>query len=81
MNNITALQGGRASLRPHFTTAELADARTKLSQAQALVSSIKAIYFDAGAISGARLLNDVIHSLDDEISELDRKIFISGGKA
>ena len=77
MNNVTALQGSRASLRPQFTTAELAHARAKLSQAQALVADIKAVYFNAGAIPGARHLNEVVHSLDEEISYLDRKIFIS----
>jgi hypothetical protein len=83
MNNVSAPQSNRASLRPQFTNAELADARAKLSQAQALVSDIKAVFFDAGAIPSARLLNEVMHSLDEEISVLDRKLFLSetGGRA
>ncbi len=67
----------------NVTASELANARAKLSLAQTLVSDIKAVYFAAGAIPRARHLNEVVHSLDEEISVLDRKLFLSetGGKA
>ncbi len=83
MNNVTAPQGNPLSLRPQFTTSELTDARAKLSLAQTLVSDITSVYFAAGAIPRARHLNEVVHSLDEEISVLDRKLFLSetGGKA
>ena len=56
-----------------LTIAELASAREKLSQAQALVSSVKDAFFAAGDTSGARLLNEVIHALGDEIAAIDKK--------
>lgn len=36
---------------------------------------VSAIYFISGGdVSGARLLNEVVHALDDEISAIDKKV-------
>jgi hypothetical protein len=57
-----------------ITAAELTDAREKLCQAKALVAGVRDLFFSGGDISGARLLNEVCHALDDEIAALDKKI-------
>ena len=57
-----------------LTIAELTDARAKLAEARSLVSSVRDAFFGAGDISGARLLNEVIHALADEIAAIDKKI-------
>jgi hypothetical protein len=57
-----------------LTLSELTDAREKLCQAQALVSEVKGTYFAAGDTSGARLLNEVVHAIEDEIAAIDKKL-------
>jgi hypothetical protein len=57
-----------------LTIAELTDAREKLAEAKALVSSVRDAFLGGGDISGARLLNEVIHALADEVAALDKKL-------
>ena len=57
-----------------LTVPELTDARAKLHQAQALVASVGDAFFSDGDISGARLLNEVVHALADEIAAIDKQI-------
>ena len=57
-----------------LTTQELTEARDTLSAAKALIEAVKATFFASGDVSGARLLNEVIHAVDDEIAALDKKI-------
>ena len=57
-----------------LTLPELTDARERLRQAKALVAGVRDMFFGAGDVSGARLLNEVCHALDDEIAAIDKKI-------
>jgi hypothetical protein len=55
-----------------LTTAELAEAREKLRQAHALIESVRLSYLSSSYLDGARLLNDALHLLDDEVCALNR---------
>jgi hypothetical protein len=57
-----------------LTQAELTDARAKLDTAKALIEAVKGTFFAAGNIYGARVLNEIVHHLDDEITALDKEI-------
>jgi hypothetical protein len=57
-----------------LTTAQLIEARTKLEEAKALVSEIRDLYFAAHDIPGARLLNECVLALADEIQTLGKAI-------
>ena len=57
-----------------LTPAELTDARERLRQAKALVTGVRDMFLSGGDTSGARLLNEVCHALDDEIAAIDKKI-------
>jgi hypothetical protein len=59
-----------------LTTQELTDAREKLCQAKALVGGVRDLFLGDGDASGARLLNEVIHALD-ETAALDKKIAVN----
>ena len=50
----------------------MTDARDKLRQAANLIEAVKVVFFAGGCIEGARLLNEVVNLLADEIAELDR---------
>jgi hypothetical protein len=57
-----------------LSQAEMIDGRDKLRTAANLIEGVKATFFAAGDISGARLLNEVVHALEDEIAALDKAI-------
>jgi hypothetical protein len=56
----------------------LTDARDKLRTAGNLIEAVRGAFLSAGYIQGARLLQDVIGLLSDEIAALDKAI--SGAK-
>ena len=57
-----------------LTIPEMTDAREKLSAASALVDAVRVLYLSTGSIDGARLLNDVVGLIGDEIAALDKAI-------
>jgi len=57
-----------------LSQAELTDAREKLSQAKALVTGVRDLFFSGGDVAGARLLNEVVHALADEVAAIDKKL-------
>jgi hypothetical protein len=57
-----------------LTIAEMTDARDQLKQADNLVAAVRGVFLSAGYIQGARILNDVIGLLADEIAALDKAI-------
>ena len=57
---------------------ELIAARDSLRQAENIVAKVRGVYLSAGYIAGARILNDVIGLLADEIAALDKAI--AGGQ-
>ncbi len=61
-----------------LTIAEMTDARDSLRQAEGLAARIRGVFLSAGYIQGARVLNDVIGLLADEVAALDKAI--SGSK-
>lgn len=48
--------------------------RDKLRQADILVAAVRGMFITAGYAHGARILNDVINLLADEIAALDKAI-------
>jgi hypothetical protein len=54
------------------------DARDSLRQAESLAARIRGVFLSAGYVRGARVLNDVISLLADEVAALDKAI--SGSK-
>jgi hypothetical protein len=65
---------GEGRLIAMLTTQELTDARERLCQAKALVTGVRDLFFSGGDVSGARLLNEVVHALADEIAAIDKKL-------
>ena len=61
-----------------LTIPEMTDARDKLRQADNLVAAVRGVYVSAGYAHAARILNDVIGLLADEIAALNKAI--GGGK-
>lgn len=61
-----------------LTIAEMTDARDSLRQAEGLAARIRGVFLSAGYVRGARVLNDVIRLLADEVAALDKAI--SGSK-
>ncbi len=57
-----------------LSLAEMTDARDSLHQAEALAARIRGLYVSAGYFQGARILNDVIGLLADEIAALEKAI-------
>jgi hypothetical protein len=57
-----------------LTIAEMTDARDKLSAAAAMIGTVRLLLMYGGCIDGARILNDVIGLLADEIAALDKAI-------
>lgn len=57
-----------------LTQAELTDARDSLRQAEIIIARIRGVFLSAGNIDGARLLNEVVGLLADEIAALDKTI-------
>jgi len=57
-----------------LTVPEMTDARDKLRQAEILIAVVRGMFLTAGHTQGARLLNDAIGLLADEIAELDRAL-------
>ena len=57
-----------------LTIPEMTAARDKLRQADNLVAAVRGLYVSAGYAHGARILNDVIGLLADEIAALDKAI-------
>ena len=51
-----------------LSRAELEEALTKLRQAEALVAEVRTTYLDSGDVNGARLLNEIVNLLSDEIA-------------
>ena len=52
----------------------MTDARDKLRQADILIAAVRGMFISGGDVRGARLLNDAINLISDEIAELDRVI-------
>jgi hypothetical protein len=57
-----------------LTIPELTDARDKLRHADILIAVVRGMFITGGHVHGARVLNDVIGLLADEISALDKAI-------
>lgn len=57
-----------------LTQAELTNARDQLRQADILIAAVRGMFISGGYVQGARLLNDAINLISDEIAELDRAI-------
>ena len=57
-----------------LTIPEMTDARDKLRQAENLVSAVRGMFISAGYAHGARIMNDVLTLLADEIVALDKAI-------
>lgn len=57
-----------------LTIAELAAAREELRTAKTLIEAVKITFFAGGYIEGARMLNEIVHCLEDEIAALDKAI-------
>ena len=57
-----------------LTQAELTDVRDTLSAAKALIASVRARLLSGGDIPAARMLNEIVHCLEDEIAALDKAI-------
>ena len=57
-----------------LTPAELADARDKLKQADILVAAVRSMFITGNYAHGARILNDVLTLLADQLTSLDRAI-------
>jgi hypothetical protein len=56
----------------------LTDARDKLRTVVNLIEAVRGVFLSAGYIQGARLLQDAIGLLSDEIAALDKAL--SGAK-
>ena len=56
-----------------LTVPEMIGARDKLRQAD-LIAAVRGMFISGGYVQGARLLNDAINLISDEIAELDRAI-------
>ena len=57
-----------------LTQAELTDARDTLSAAKALIASVRSLLLSGGEVASARLLNDALGILSDEIAALDKAL-------
>ena len=57
-----------------LTIPEMTDARDKLRQADILIAAVRGIFISGGDVQGARLLNDAINLISDEIAGLDKVI-------
>jgi len=57
-----------------LTQQEMISARDDLRQAETLCAGVRGIYLSAGYISGARLLNDILGLIADEIAALNKAI-------
>ncbi len=57
-----------------LTIPEMIDARDSLRQAEIIIARIRGVFLAGGDVRGARLLNDAIGLLADEIDALDRAI-------
>ena len=57
-----------------LTPAELADARDKLKQADILVAAVRGMFITGNYVRGARVLNDILGLIADQITALDKAI-------
>lgn len=57
-----------------LTIPELTDARDKLRQADILVAVVRAVFISGNYAHGARVLNDVLTLLADQLTALDKSI-------
>ncbi len=55
-----------------LTLPELTDAREKLWQANILIAAVRALFITVNYPHGARVLNDILGLMADQISALDR---------
>jgi hypothetical protein len=62
----------------HLPLSTLKEAAGELRQAKELVSSVRDTYLACLDTSGARMLNDIAHLLDDEIAALGKRIRDAG---
>ena len=49
-------------------------ARDKLRQADSLIAAVRGVFITAGYVHGARVMNDAINLLADEIAALNKAI-------
>ena len=57
-----------------LTIPEMTDARDKLRQADILIAAVRGIFISGGDVRGARLLQDAVNLVSDEVDALDRAI-------
>ena len=57
-----------------LTVSEMNDARDKLKQADSLIAAVRGIFLTAGDVQGARIMNDIIGLIADEIAALGKLI-------
>jgi hypothetical protein len=57
-----------------LTIPELTDARDKLRQADILIAVVRGMFITGGDVRGARIMNDIIGLIADEIAALDKAI-------
>ncbi len=57
-----------------LTLPELTDAREKLRQADILIAAVRAVFISGNYAHGARVLNDILGLLADQLSALDKAI-------
>jgi hypothetical protein len=51
-----------------LSRAKLEDLLERLRQAEALISGVRTTYLDSGDVTGARLLDEIVNLLSDEIA-------------
>jgi hypothetical protein len=64
-----------------LTDAELQATREKLHTAHALIEDVKGLFKSEKRIESARMMNEIVHRLVDQLCILDREIAASGGGA
>lgn len=57
-----------------LTIPEMTEARDKLRQADSLIAAVRGVFITAGYVHGARVMNDAINLLADEIAALNKAI-------
>lgn len=53
---------------------EMTEAKDKLKAAKTHLEDVRSLYIHGGYLAGARLVNDAVNLLDDEIAALSKSI-------
>lgn len=57
-----------------LTKTEMASARDSLRSAESLIAAVRGLYLSAGYVQGARLMNNALALLADEIAALEKAL-------